>query len=519
MKKTAIVYDKWLSTLGGGEVVACNFAKTLIDEGYQTIFACGKKVDPKLIKEKLGIDLSKAEFVEVWNDEIKLKELSKDKDVFVNTSFMDYCTGLAKKNFYYTSFPTGSSSNIKKIISSKILFPLLGRYIKPIEFIIEPKFSKTENKNSLYLIGKETRLAFSLLKINKKYNLKFFVYLPNFSKSNLDSINFKIENCNIQKQNILVNHYSNKIEFTVTIKPKSSTIYLSISDLNFQNNEAYLISPNISTSSLIDKVTKPFYQKFNSYLRAGIFTNPEARMKKYDIVFANSEYTKYWISKYWQKESVVLYPPVDLIFKNNQINFDQKKNYICSVGRFFTKGHGKKQEIMIEAFKKMCDLGCKNWELHLAGGIGNEPTSLEYIEKIKDLTKGYPIIFHFNVSRQEIVNLYLSSKIYWHAAGFGEDKTKYPIKFEHFGITPIEAMSAGCIPVLYNGGGLPETTKIMGLDPSIHLFNSIDELVINTQNLIKNKTKLDFESIFKIIDSNFSKESFMKKYKNFIKDD
>ena len=167
-----------------------------------------------------------------------------------------------------------------------------------------------------------------------------------------------------------------------------------------------------------------------------------------------------------------------------------KKNQICSVGRFFTLGHGKKQEIMIEAFKKICDQGLKKWELHLAGGLGSEPTSLEYAKELKTLSKNYPIFFHFNESREFIENLYLDSKIYWHAAGFGENPNKDPIKFEHFGITPIEAISAGCIPVLFNGGGLSEVVKLLNLDPQTYLFNNIDQLVNNTKKIISNNFQL-----------------------------
>jgi hypothetical protein len=36
--KTAVIYDKWLSGLGGGEVVACTMARMLKDEGWKVIF-------------------------------------------------------------------------------------------------------------------------------------------------------------------------------------------------------------------------------------------------------------------------------------------------------------------------------------------------------------------------------------------------------------------------------------------------------------------------------------------------
>ena len=48
-----------------------------------------------------------------------------------------------------------------------------------------------------------------------------------------------------------------------------------------------------------------------------------------------------------------------------------------------------------------------------------------------------------------------------------------PIKFEHFGIAPIEAISAGCIPVLFNGGGLNEIVGLLGYNKNLHLFQAL----------------------------------------------
>ncbi len=38
----------------------------------------------------------------------------------------------------------------------------------------------------------------------------------------------------------------------------------------------------------------------------------------------------------------------------------------------------------------------------------------------------------------------------------GEDENVHPERFEHFGITTVEAMAAGCIPVVINKGGQKE---------------------------------------------------------------
>ena len=51
--KTAVIYDKWLSGLGGGEVVACNVARILKDNGYDVLFLSKDKVPVEKIKSTL----------------------------------------------------------------------------------------------------------------------------------------------------------------------------------------------------------------------------------------------------------------------------------------------------------------------------------------------------------------------------------------------------------------------------------------------------------------------------------
>ena len=161
---------------------------------------------------------------------------------------------------------------------------------------------------------------------------------------------------------------------------------------------------------------------------------------------------------------------------------------------------------MIKSFKQLCDQGLSGWELHLAGGLGNEATSIEYFNQLKKDASGYPIFFHVNEPRKVVVDLFFDSKIYWHATGFGENKAKNPINFEHFGITPVEAISAGCTPVLFNGGGLPEIIDELKLDRKLYLFDTVDQLTQNTLKIIKQDKLLKYDT--KKLDQAFGIDSF-----------
>ena len=57
------------------------------------------------------------------------------------------------------------------------------------------------------------------------------------------------------------------------------------------------------------------------------------------------------------------------------------------------------------------------------------------------------------------MELYKKAKLFWHGTGYGVDENVEPEKMEHFGITTVEAMSYGAVPVVINKGGQKETVE------------------------------------------------------------
>ena len=173
---------------------------------------------------------------------------------------------------------------------------------------------------------------------------------------------------------------------------------------------------------------------------------------QYQLLWANSRFTQRWIDRYWQLPSVVLYPPVAV----EEFAPGGKETHILSVGRFFTGQHNKRHLVMVEAFRALVDGGLTGWELHLAGGLTPGAAHAAYLEQVRVAAAGYPIVIHTDLSFEALRHLYARSAIYWHAAGYGYDEEEEPIRFEHFGITTVEAMAAGCVPVVYAAGGQRE---------------------------------------------------------------
>lgn len=178
--------------------------------------------------------------------------------------------------------------------------------------------------------------------------------------------------------------------------------------------------------------------------------------------------------------SVILYPPID----TDAFTPLKKENIILSVARFDSPSHAKRQDMLIRAFGKFY-LQQKDYRLILAGAVKGEGGK-DYLSVLQKEVGKLPIDIVPNPSFVELKKLYAKAKFFWHAAGYGIDETKEPEKVEHFGITTVEAMSAGAIPVVINRGGQRE---IINSDTGC-LCDSIEEMVSSTLSLINSSEKL-----------------------------
>ena len=207
------------------------------------------------------------------------------------------------------------------------------------------------------------------------------------------------------------------------------------------------------------------------------------KMKFFRInkIVCNSLFTKRIIDKEYGVESVVVSPPVDTI----GIKPKRKENIILFVGRFSQILQSKGQDILIKSFKKMCDEGQKDWKLILAGGV--EVGVGDYILKLRTMAQNYPIEIIESPDYKTLKDLYGKAKIFWSASGYDQNEGKNPEKVEHFGITVVEAMAGGTIPVVFAAGGHKE---IIIEAENGFLWKTTTELIIKTQSLTQNPGRL-----------------------------
>jgi glycosyltransferase involved in cell wall biosynthesis len=168
------------------------------------------------------------------------------------------------------------------------------------------------------------------------------------------------------------------------------------------------------------------------------------KMMLNSTVLTNSEFSCKAIFKTFGVDSTILHPPVDVdIFHNACLASKVRNDSILVISRFHPT---KKIENAIHLAKLLHqnEVGiCMNI-------VGNMlPDGIGYFNYLNDLVRHYGlegfVRFEINVRFDRLLDLMCRSKVYVH-----------PLPGEPFGISTVEAMSAGIIPVVPDIGGHTE---------------------------------------------------------------
>lgn len=172
--------------------------------------------------------------------------------------------------------------------------------------------------------------------------------------------------------------------------------------------------------------------------------------QKPDYIISNSNYVQKWVKMKYNRDSVVIYPPVDLSRFSLQT---QKEDYFVAVGRMEPY---KRFDLVVEAFNKT------NKKLIVIG----DGSQLETLKK--RATKN--IEFKGFLDSNQVYQYISKAKAFIHAG------------IEDFGIAPIEAQACGTPVIAYGKGGVLETviesrTGLFFNDPTAEcLLEEIEKL-------------------------------------------
>jgi glycosyltransferase involved in cell wall biosynthesis len=168
------------------------------------------------------------------------------------------------------------------------------------------------------------------------------------------------------------------------------------------------------------------------------------KMMVNSTVLTNSNFSRKAILKSFGVDSGVLPPPVDVdIFRNACLTSNSRDDSILVISRFHPS---KKIENVIHLAKLLHqnELGT---EMNIVGNM--LPDGVGYFNYLNNLVKHYEledfVRFEINLRFDRLLDLMRRSKVYVH-----------PLPGEPFGISTVEAMSAGIIPVVPDIGGHTE---------------------------------------------------------------
>ncbi len=205
----------------------------------------------------------------------------------------------------------------------------------------------------------------------------------------------------------------------------------------------------------------------------------QRRLATYQRRYAISEFSRQWTARRWRLDTDLMYPPVDV-----DTSCSVKEPLILSVGRFSTMAHTKKQFEMMSAFQQL-HRRLPDWRYACVGGLNARDENHEYFDRVRKTAEGYPALVEANLDRARIKELFGHARVFWHATGLGEDPGAHPELAEHFGIATVEAMAAGCVPVVINRGG---QANIVEHEKNGFLWNTLDEMLDYTQRLARDAT-------------------------------
>jgi len=201
--------------------------------------------------------------------------------------------------------------------------------------------------------------------------------------------------------------------------------------------------------------------------------------QKPDFIISNSIFVQKWVKEKYDRESTVIYPPVDI----SRFSLEtQKEDFYVAVGRIEPY---KRFDLVVEAFNVL------KKPLVIIGD-GSLKKDLEKIAHSNITFKGY-------LDSAEVFNYISKAKGFVHGG------------IEDFGIAPIEAQACGTPVIAYGEGGVLETVvhNKTGL-----FFNSMNiESIVDTIEIFEN-TKFAPKEIRKNAER-FSTEIFEKKMQKY----
>jgi glycosyltransferase involved in cell wall biosynthesis len=278
--------------------------------------------------------------------------------------------------------------------------------------------------------------------------------------------------CSLSKNNALTYcHFpsakyhidSENLEYLRDIKISGFT---QIPDIDYSKNKE---------AHIFDVECEHKVKKYFQFLR-----NKYYNMMKNTLVLTNSEYTCKAISNALHIDAKILFPPVDVdTFQKIASKSNHKENMILVISRI---APDKQIENAIEVARLIRRRGIGKGMI-IAGNLHHYDNS--YYQQLKKMIADYDlsdcVSLQTNISFSKLVELMQLAKVYFH-----------PRIDEHFGISIVEAMASGLVPIVSDVGGhtefVPPKYHFHTLGHAVDLIASAFEATNSERRALSNST-------------------------------
>jgi len=197
-------------------------------------------------------------------------------------------------------------------------------------------------------------------------------------------------------------------------------------------------------------------------------------LKLCKLILVNSSFTKEVLCRIAPevcRRIYVLYPPIPVKPMDEEdflASLSKRRNVVLTVSRFSRE---KKLEIVLDIAKNV-----EEGEFIIVGSLIDKDYYV-HLNRIIEKERVSNVKLWPNASFEELHSLRLQSKVYLHT-----------MPYEHFGISIVEAMALGCVPVVHRSGGpwydILERKEIYG-----YAYSSVTEAVTKIEILLNDPNR------------------------------
>ncbi len=314
-----------------------------------------------------------------------------------------------------------------------------------------------EKERNIILKGKYAKTSFIQ---NLPFKEKFRNYLPLFP--------YAVENFDLREYDLILSS-SHSVAKNVLTHSEQLHICYCHTPMRYAWDMFLDYTNNLSFPKR--QIVKYFLHKIRiwDYVGAG----------RVDYFIANSKFIQKRIKKVYKRDSVVIYPPVDV---DKFTLCTKKEDYYVTMSRLV--GY-KRVDLIVKAFNK-------NGKKLIVIGDGEEFENIKKIAKSNIELMGY-------LKEDEAIKIIQKAKAFVFAA------------IEDFGITPVEAQACGTPVIALNKGGSAESVnEKTGVFFEIQSINSINKAIKEFES-----KKFDYNYIRKWAER-FSRDRFEREIKEFV---